>query len=104
LKLTPGPHRVLVQHLCCEDNTQLLMVTKNQPGQMYKLDYGPPRPAQFEVLNAPRDARVMVDVGRGPVLVGTASNPLPYTMKQPTQLATVAIGDPTLSSELNAGS
>ena len=104
LKLTPGPHRVLVRHPCCEDNSQLLTVTKNQPGQMYKLDYGPAKPAQFEVLNAPRDARVVVDVvGRGPVLVGTASNPLPYAMTQPTQLATVTIGDRTLSIELKAG-
>jgi hypothetical protein len=56
------------------------------------------------VLNAPRDARVVVDVvGRGPVLVGTASNPLPYAMTQPTQLATVTIGDRTLSIELKAG-
>jgi len=103
LKLTPGPHRVLVRHSCCEDNDQLLMVTKNQPGQMYKLDYGRARPAQFQVLNAPRDARVMVDVGSGPVLVGTASHPLPYVMTQPTQLATVTIGDRTLSVELKAG-
>src|SRR5207249_3885274 len=44
LKLTPGPHRVLVRHPCCEDNSQLLTVTKTQPGQMYKLDYGPAQP------------------------------------------------------------
>jgi eukaryotic-like serine/threonine-protein kinase len=104
LKLAPGPHRVLVRHPCCEDNSQLLTVTKNQPGQMYKLDYGPAKPAQFEVLNAPRDARVVVDVvGRGPVLLGTAANPLPYAMTQPTQPATVTIGDRTLSVELKAG-
>ena len=102
IKVAPGPHRVVVRHPCCEDNDLVLVVTKNQP--VYKLEYGPPKPAQFKVLNAPRDARVVVDVfGRGPVLVGTASNPLPYAMTAPSQPATVTIGDRTLSIELKAG-
>ncbi len=105
LRLSPGPHRVLVRHRCCEDNSELLTVTKKQPGQMYKLEYGPARPAQFEVLNAPRDARVAVDFGKGPVVVGTAANPLPYGgMTAPAQRATVTIGDRKLSKELKAGS
>jgi eukaryotic-like serine/threonine-protein kinase len=104
LKLAAGPHRVLVRHPCCEDNSQLLTITKNQPGQMYKLEYGAAKPAQFKVLNAPPDARVVVDVKeKGPLLVGTASNPLPYAMTQPTETATVTIGDRKLSIELKAG-
>ncbi|HYY52343.1 MAG TPA: serine/threonine-protein kinase, partial [Myxococcales bacterium] len=104
VKLAPGPHRVLVRHPCCEDNSQLLTVTKTQPGQMYKLEYGAAKPAQFKVLNAPPDARVVVDVKeKGPLLVGTASNPLPYAMTQPTESATVTIGDRKLSIELKAG-
>jgi serine/threonine-protein kinase len=99
LKLTPGPHRVLVRHPCCEDAPQVLTVTKNQPGQMYKLRYGAPKPAKFQVVNAPPDARVLVDG----VLVGTASNPRPYAMTAPTQRATVTVGDRTLSVELKAG-
>jgi eukaryotic-like serine/threonine-protein kinase len=104
LKLTPGAHRVLVRHTCCEDNNQLLTITKNQPGQLYKLEYGTAKPAQFKVLNAPPDARVVVDVrGKGPLLVGTASNPLPYAMTQPFETATVTIGDRKLSVVLKAG-
>src|SRR5439155_16135771 len=104
LKLTPGPHRVLVHHTCCKDNKQLLTITKNQPGQMYKLEYGTPEPAQFKVLNAPPDARVVVDVKeKGPLLVGAASNPLPYSMTQPFETATVTIGDRKLSVVLKAG-
>jgi len=104
LKLAPGPHRVLVRHPCCEDNSQTLTVTKSQPGQMYKLEYGSAKPAQFKVLNAPPDARVVVDVtGKGPLLVGTASNPLPYAMTQPFETATVTVGDRKLSVILKAG-
>jgi len=99
-KLLPGQHRVLVRHACCDDASQLVTVTKNQPGQMYKLRYGPPRPAQFEVVNAPPDARVLVDG----VLVGTAADPRPYAMTEPTQRATVIIGDRTLIETLKAGS
>jgi hypothetical protein len=40
---------------------------------------------------------------KGPLLVGTASNPLPYAMTQPTETATVTIGDRKLSIELKAG-
>ena len=105
LKLSPGPHRVLVRHRCCKVNSQLLTVTKKQPGQMYKLEYGQAWPAEFEVLNAPRDARVAVDTGKGSVVVGTAANPLPYAlMEAPAQRATVTIGDRKLSIELKAGS
>ena len=80
-------------------------MTKKQPGQMYKLEYGKAKWAEFEVLNAPRDARVAVDFGKGPVVVGTAANPLPYgPMEAPVQRATVTIGDRKLSIELKAGS
>jgi hypothetical protein len=100
LKLTAGPHRAIVRHVCCADANQQLVVTKNQPGQMYKLRYGTPRPARFAVVNAPADARVLVDG----VLLGTASDPRPYAMTEPTQRATATIGDRNLSVELKAGS
>ena len=100
LKLAPGPHNVVVRHACCDDLSQPVTVTKNQPEQIYKLKYGQPRPAQFEVVNAPPDARVLVDG----VLVGTASDPRPYAMTEPTHRATVTIGDRTLVQTLKAGS
>ena len=100
LKLPPGPHRVLVRHACCAPANQLVAVTRNQPGQMYKLRYGLPNPARFEVVNAPPDARVLVDG----VLVGTASDPRPYAMTEPAQRATITIGDRTLIETLKAGS
>jgi eukaryotic-like serine/threonine-protein kinase len=99
LKLSPGPHRVLVRHACCADANQVVTVTKNQPDQIYKLRYGPPRPARFEVVNAPPDARILVDG----VLVGTTSDPRPYAMSEPVQRATVTIGDRNLSLLLKAG-
>ena len=56
------------------------------------------------MLNAPPDARVVVDVKeKGSVLVGTASNPLKYTMTQPFETATVTIGDRKLSVVVKAG-
>jgi hypothetical protein len=103
VRLAAGSHRVLVRHQCCEDKTQLVTITKTQ--DMYKLQYGAAKPAQFKVLNAPADAQVVVDVrGKGPLLVGTAANPLPYAMTQPTESAAVTIGDRKLSIELKAGS
>jgi hypothetical protein len=99
LKLTPGPHQVLVHHPCCTDAAQEVVVTKARPDQLYQLRYGAPLPAQFRVTNAPPDARVLVDG----VLIGTASDPRPYSMTQPDQRTTVTIGDRTLSTTLKAG-
>jgi hypothetical protein len=99
MKLAPGPHRVVVNHPCCADADQLVTVTRNQPGQLYKLRFGQPRPAQFQVINAPPDARVLVDG----LLVGTAADARPYAMTEPTQHATVTIGDRSLSVDLKAG-
>jgi hypothetical protein len=99
LRLTPGAHRVLVHHPCCADAVQEVVVTKNRPDQLYQLRYGPPLPAKFRVVNAPDDARVLVEG----VLVGTASDPRPYAMNRPDQKATVSIGDRTLVTTLKAG-
>jgi hypothetical protein len=97
VKLVPGVHKVLVHHPCCADAQRELLVTPNR--DLYQLDYGAPLPARFRVINAPPDARVLVDG----VLVGTASDPPPYTMTQPDQKATVTIGDRTLHTTLKAG-
>ncbi|MCA1826835.1 MAG: serine/threonine-protein kinase [Myxococcales bacterium] len=99
LPLTPGTHAVLVHHPCCADATQDVVVTPNRPDQLYQLRYGAPLPAQFKVMNAPPDARVLIDG----VLVGTASDPRPYSMAEPDQKATVTIGDRTLVTTLKAG-
>ena len=97
VKLVPGVHRVLVRHPCCADHQQNLVVTPNR--NLYQLDYGAPLPARFRMINAPPDARVLVDG----VLIGTASDPRPYSMTQPDQKATVTIGDRTLHTTLKAG-
>ncbi|HWT86732.1 MAG TPA: hypothetical protein VN177_13215, partial [Myxococcales bacterium] len=86
-------------HPCCSDANQVVTVTKNEPGKIYKLEYGFPNPALFKVVNAPADARVLVNG----VLVGTASDPHPYTMIKEVQRATVVIGDRSLSVTLKAG-
>ncbi|HEY6909971.1 MAG TPA: protein kinase [Myxococcales bacterium] len=99
LRLRPGAHKVLVHHPCCADAIQDVVVTKNRPDQLYQLRYGPPLPAKFRVVNAPDDARVLVEG----VLVGTASDPRPYAMTRPDQKATVTIGDRTLVTTLKAG-
>jgi hypothetical protein len=99
LKLTAGAHRVLVHHQCCLDATQELLFTRNRPNQIYQLTYGTPMPAQFKVMNAPPDARVLIDG----VLVGTASDLRPYTMAHPDEKATVTIGDRRLVTTLKAG-
>ena len=99
LKLEPGAHHVLVHHPCCADKPQDVVVTPNHP-EIYQLDYGSPLPAQFKVVNAQPDARVLVDG----MVIGTASDPLPLTMTKPVQKVTVTIGDRTLSTTLKAGS
>lgn len=99
LKLPPGPHSVVVHHPCCADAVQQISVIRNRPDQLYQLRYGPPLPAQFRVINAPPDARVLIDG----VLVGTAADPRPYSMTQPDQRATVTIGDRTLAVTIQAG-
>ena len=104
LALPPGPHRVVVRHPCCADGNQVVAVGKNQPDQMYKLRTGAPRPAQFRILNAPPDARVLVDDGTGSVLIGRASDPRPYAMTLPVRRVAVTIGDRTLSQYIKAGS
>src|SRR4051794_806461 len=53
LPLTPGAHSVLVHHPCCADATQELVVNPNRADQLYQLQYGPPLPARFRVVNAP---------------------------------------------------
>jgi serine/threonine-protein kinase len=97
VKLVPGVHKVLVHHPCCADAQQELLVTPNR--DRYPLKYGTPLPARFRVINAPPDARVLVDG----VLVGTAADPPPFAMTQPDQKATVTIGDRTLHTTLKAG-
>ncbi len=99
VKLLPGQHKVVVRHQCCEASTQLVNVTKNQPGQRYALEYGSAREARFVVVNAPADARVLVDG----VVVGTAADPRPLAMSEPSKKATVIIGDRTLVETLKAG-
>jgi eukaryotic-like serine/threonine-protein kinase len=100
LRLALGPHRVELRHPCCDPALQEIVVTPNRPGQLYQLDYGRPKDAQFNVLNAPPDARVLVDG----VFIGSASDrKLAMQMKRPTQRATVTIGDRTLSITLKAG-
>lgn len=99
LRLAPGVHRVVVHHPCCADAQQEVVVTPQRPDQLYQLRYGAPLPANFKVMNAPADARVLVDG----VLVGTASDLHPYAMAQPDQKAIVTIGDRTLDTTLKAG-
>jgi serine/threonine-protein kinase len=99
LKLQPGVHRVVVHHPCCADAVQQISISRSRPQQLYQLHYGAPLPAQFRVINAPPDARVLIDG----VLVGTASDPRPYSMTQPDQRATVTVGDRTLTVTVQAG-
>ena len=74
-----------------------MLITPNR--ELYQLRYGDPLPAQFKVMNAPPDARVLIDG----VMVGTASDLHPSTMTQPYQKATVTIGDRKLLTTLKAG-
>ena len=99
LKLEPGVHRVVVHHPCCADAVQQISISKSRPQQVYQLHYGAPLPAQFKVINAPPDARVLIDG----VLVGTASDPRPWAMTQPDQRAVVTVGDRTLAVTVQAG-
>jgi len=99
VKLPPGPHRIVVHHPCCADGIQEVSISPARPDQLYQLQYGAPLPAQFKVVNAPADARVLVDG----VLVGTAADPRPYSMMRPDQKVTVTIGDRSLTTTLKAG-
>jgi serine/threonine-protein kinase len=99
LKLSPGTHQVLVHHPCCSDATQDVRITPSRRDQVYPLHYGPAQPARFKVVNAPPDARVLID-GH---LVGIASDLPDHAMTEPVQKATVTIGDRTLTTTLKAG-
>jgi serine/threonine-protein kinase len=99
LKLSPGSHQVLVHHPCCSDKTQEVRITPSRRDQVYPLEYGPAQPARFKVINAPPDARVLID-GH---LVGIASDLPDHAMTEPVQKATVTIGDRTLTTTLKAG-
>ena len=103
LKLLPGRHSVVVRHPCCSPATQQIFVSRNRPEQVYKLEYGAPSHARFRVINAPPDARVLIDSGKGPVLIGTAADPRPYAMTQVDQEVTVFIGDRSLVVKIRAG-
>jgi hypothetical protein len=104
LKLLPGTHDVIVRHTCCAPRTQQISVNRNRPEQIYKLDYGDPLPARLLVKNAPPDAPVLIDQGKGPVLMGRASDPvLLVDMKQLDQQVTVSIGGRSLSLKIRAG-
>ena len=97
LKLAPGLHKILVHHPCCSDALQDLVVIPSR--DLYQLNYGPPQPARFRVLNAPSGAQLLVDG----VVAGTAADPRPWSMTQPAQQVTVTIGNRTLVTTLKAG-
>ena len=99
LELTPGPHTYVVRHRCCADGADEFVVTASKADQVYKLHYGVPRPARLVVVNAPPDARVLIDGA----MVGTAPELPPYLMTDPDRLVTVTIGDRTLQTRLKAG-
>jgi hypothetical protein len=99
VRLTEGPHQVVVQHVCCDPAEQEIVVTPNRPGQLYQLSYGRARPAVLKVLNAPAGARVLVDG----VLLGTTSDPeLAIGMTRPDRRVTVTVGDRTLTKTIKA--
>src|SRR5262249_8214052 len=59
VKVVPGAHRVVVRHPCCAELAQELQISPKK--EVYPLEYGPPKPAEFKVLNAPAGARLLVD-------------------------------------------
>lgn len=97
VKLTPGAHRVVVRHPCCAEEMQVIQVSPRRA--VYPLRYGKPRNAEFNVLNAPPGARLLVNGN----FIGPASAPPTFEMKSPDQKVTVTIGDRTLETTLKAG-
>ena len=99
LELEPGPHSYVVHHRCCADGAGEFVVTAGKVDQVYKLHYGVPRPARLVLVNAPPDARVLIDGA----MAGTAPELPPYLMTDPDRLVTVTIGDRSLQTRLKAG-
>jgi hypothetical protein len=97
VKLPAGRYKVLLHHPCCADTLRDLVITDAR--DMYQLDYGPPQPARFVVVNAPPGARLLVDG----VVAGTADDPRPWAMTTPDQKVLVTLGDRTLPVTLKAG-
>jgi serine/threonine-protein kinase len=97
VKLLPGAHKVVVRHPCCAELVQELQISPKK--EIYPLEYGSPKPAEFKVLNAPAAARLLIDG----VVVGPADNPPPFAMTTPDRKVKVTIGERTLAVTLKAG-
>lgn len=98
--LAPGPHKLIVGHDCCEDNTYSIDV---RPGaERIQLQFGAPRPARLEVRNAPRDERVFVDGVFISSVADLPKHPLGTDQKLAHKVL-LAVGDRSKVVEIKAG-
>ena len=97
LKLTPGAHRVTVRHPCCVELTAELNISPKKA--IYQLDFGAPKAADFQVLNAPANAMLLING----VAIGPADHPPPMQMATPDRKVKVTIADRTLEVTIRAG-
>jgi serine/threonine-protein kinase len=105
-KLTPGTHRVTIQHKCCADLNTQIDIRANR--QRYTLETGAPRPAQLRILGGDPDAQVWYSDENTPLtplglvrdLRGT---PARIAMTEPTHRFTITVGEKAIQRMLRAG-
>jgi hypothetical protein len=106
-QLSPGPHRVTIQHKCCADLNTQIDVRANR--QRYTLETGAPRPAQLRILGGDPDAQVWYsDENTPPTPLGLVRDlrgtPARIAMTEPTHRFTITVGDRAIQRTLRAGS
>ena len=105
-KLTPGTHRVTIQHRCCADlNTQIDI---RPDRQRYTLETGAPRPAQLRIVGGDPDAQVWYsDENTPPTPLGLVRDlrgtPARIAMTEPAHRFTITVGDKAVQRTLRAG-
>jgi eukaryotic-like serine/threonine-protein kinase len=105
-QLTPGLHRITIQHRCCADLNSQIEVRPNR--QRYTLETGAPKPAELKIVGGDPDAQVWYSDENTPLtplglvrdLSATAAR---IAMTQPVHRFTITVGDKPMQKTLQAG-
>jgi len=105
-QLTPGQHRVTIQHRCCADLNTEIDVRSNR--QRYTLETGAPKPAELKITGGDLDAQVWYSDENTPLTPLGSVRDLSVTaariaMTQPAHRFTITVGDKPMQKTLQAG-
>jgi serine/threonine-protein kinase len=105
-QLTPGPHRVTIQHRCCADLNTQIDIRPNR--QRYTLETGAPKPAELKIIGGDPDAQVWYSDENTPLtplglVRDLRATPARIAMTEPTHRFTITVGDKPMQKTLQAG-